>query len=107
MSQKWDIGIAPLINDEFNRGKSHIKWMEYAMCGIPCVASDVAPYKVIRNGIDGILTDDDHWYYNLRRLVRDRNLRAAIGYNALLTVGDFHQYGDHAHLWTEALSNFI
>ena len=33
-SQGWNVGLAPLIDDEFNRGKSHIKWMEYALSGI-------------------------------------------------------------------------
>ena len=63
MGLKWDIGLAPLIDDQFNRGKSHIKWMEYSMKKIPTIASRVYPYiqpvlgkKTIQQGKTGFLS---------------------------------------------------
>lgn len=40
-----DIGIAPLLDDRFNRNKSCIKYYEYAMAGAVTVASHVLPYS--------------------------------------------------------------
>jgi glycosyltransferase involved in cell wall biosynthesis len=40
-----DLGIAPLVDDEFNRHKSCIKYYEYAMTGAVTVASHVLPYS--------------------------------------------------------------
>ncbi len=42
---KLDIGIAPLIDDPFNRHKSCIKYYEYAMSGAVTLASHVVPYS--------------------------------------------------------------
>jgi hypothetical protein len=42
---KLDIGIAPLIDSNFNRNKSCIKYYEYAMSGAVTLASHVLPYS--------------------------------------------------------------
>ena len=39
-----DLGIAPLIDAPFNWGKTHRKFSEYAIMGIPCILSPVLPY---------------------------------------------------------------
>ena len=33
-----DIGMAPLVDNAFNRGKSNLRWLEYSSLGIPTVA---------------------------------------------------------------------
>ena len=59
----WRLGLAPIIDNDFNQSKSHIKWQEYALVGIPCVASDVYPYKKkIKHGKTGFLARSDEWY---------------------------------------------
>lgn len=40
-----DIGLAPLLDDAFNRNKSCVKFYEYAMSGAVTVASNVLPYS--------------------------------------------------------------
>ena len=42
---KLDVGIAPLLDDQFNRHKSCIKYYEYAMSGAVTLASQVVPYS--------------------------------------------------------------
>lgn len=41
----WDIAVAPLEDNRFNRSKSNIKMMEAASISVPCLASDVQPYN--------------------------------------------------------------
>ena len=111
--QPFDIGIAPLTSDEFNRAKSHIKWMEYAVYGIPCVASRVYPYHekilgqdTIIDGETGMLCDEKEWYKKLKKLIDNKELREKIGKKAQEYVLNELQYKDHQHLWSEALSSF-
>jgi hypothetical protein len=42
---RLDVGIAPLLDDAFNRHKSCIKYYEYAMSGAVTLASHVLPYS--------------------------------------------------------------
>ena len=42
---KLDIGIAPLLDNSFNRNKSCVKFYEYAMSGAVTLASNVLPYS--------------------------------------------------------------
>lgn len=86
----FDIGIAPLVDTEFNRGKSHIKWMEYSLLETPCVASRVYPYfskingvETIRDGHTGFLAGNkQEWVDKLSKLIDDEVLRKKIGKNA-------------------------
>ncbi|MDH5314848.1 MAG: hypothetical protein OEW44_00090 [Gemmatimonadota bacterium] len=41
----FTIGLAPLVDNAFNRSKSDIKILEYAALGIPWIASGVGPYE--------------------------------------------------------------
>ncbi len=106
MSQRWSVGIAPLIDDEFNRGKSHIKWFEYTMLGVPLIASDVKPFSDnITNEKDGLLIKDSEGMYEaLKKLYLDEKLRTKLVKNALSNIKKNHQYKGQAKRWKEALS---
>lgn len=104
-SMKWDIGIAPLVNDEFNRGKSHIKWMEYAMYQIPCVASKVYPYSTNIKPKTGFLaTNTKDWTYKLEKLIKNPGLRKDVGWKAYDYIEKNLQYKDHADEYQEILN---
>lgn len=77
----FDIGIAPLADNEYNRCRSHIKALEYGALGIPIVASDVGPYRgFVKHGKTGFLVKNDReWVTALRTLVHDEGLRARMG----------------------------
>ncbi|WUH94544.1 glycosyltransferase [Streptomyces sp. NBC_00433] len=80
----YDIAVIPLIPSVFNRSKSHVKFLECALLGIPTVASDVGPYAAaIEHGKTGFLVRRPHeWARYLRDLVNDRAMREEIGANA-------------------------
>lgn len=69
----FDIGIAPLEDTEFNRGKSCIKYYEYAAVGTVTVASKVEPYSLECNYLAKNTFQD--WYDKLERLIIDTEFR--------------------------------
>lgn len=82
-----EVGLAPLVENDFNNAKSPIKWLEYSAAGVPCVASDVIPYHVIMNGESGILVDEGHdicrrWYDAIMKLLDHPELRVDMVDNA-------------------------
>ena len=80
-SLQLDIGLAPLMNNEFNANKSHIKYLEYAACGIPGIYSDLAPYKAsVTHGRTGLLVGDttDAWYEAIVQLIEQPDLSERI-----------------------------
>ena len=112
---EWDIGICPLINDEFNRNKSHIKWMEYSAYKIPTIASRVYPYykdilgiKTIQQGKTGFLarTTDD-WIKYLTLLIENKDLRKKIGENAYEDIKKNWQMKDHYQLYEDLFDKII
>lgn len=115
MEQSWDIGIAPLIDDEFNRGKSHIKWTEYAMAKLPTIASNVYPYfmpiatnKAIVPGETGILADSDtEWEQALEKLIASKEERERLGNNAYEYVSSNLQWKDHAEAYKNIVSSIF
>jgi len=68
-----DIGLAPLEDNEFNHGKSNIKFYEYAAVGTVTLASDVTPYKEEVNYRAKNTYKD--WYKKLERLIVDKEFR--------------------------------
>ncbi len=70
----FDIGLAPLVKNTFNRSKSYIKFLDYSALGLVTVASDIDSYQaVIRDGENGHLVRDD-WYSCLSKLLNDFDL---------------------------------
>ncbi|MBT1678032.1 hypothetical protein [Curtobacterium aurantiacum] len=46
---RWSAGVAPLRDEEFNRAKSDLKFLEYTALGLPAVVSDRPSYAVARS----------------------------------------------------------
>ncbi len=66
------IGLAPLWDSAFNRGKSHIKFLDISIMGGVGVYSRRSPYEeVVEHGVDGMLAGDDpdEWYQCINYLV--------------------------------------
>lgn len=74
----FDIGLAPLLENDFNRLKTPVKWAEYAEAGVATVASPIGPYldPVGRGAAVGALPHQ--WEAGIRRLLEDRGLRTSV-----------------------------
>lgn len=43
----WDLGLAPLVKDDFNQAKTATKFVEYTVAGIPTLAENIEPYSSV------------------------------------------------------------
>ncbi len=88
LDRRWDVGIAPLIGDEFDQYKTDNKYREYAGCGVPGVYSRVSPFiDSVRHGHTGLLVNrPDEWIAALEQMVQSADLRSSIGAAALEEV---------------------
>jgi glycosyltransferase involved in cell wall biosynthesis len=82
-----DIGCAAVTDDRFNRCKSAIKAMEYAVAGAAVVATPTIYSQVIEHGRTGYLAETaDEWEAALAELVSRPALRAMIARRLLRVV---------------------
>ncbi|MCP3967804.1 MAG: glycosyltransferase family 4 protein [Lentisphaerae bacterium] len=67
------VGIMPLTDDEFSRGKSAFKIIQYQAAGLPVIASPVGANKdVVRDGLNGFLAGTSvKWVDSLGRLIKE------------------------------------
>jgi glycosyltransferase involved in cell wall biosynthesis len=83
-----DIGIMPLPDTEWTRGKCAFKAIQYMASGIAAVASPVGiTPEIIRHECNGLLAESaDDWFRLLTRLVNDEELRRRLSGNARRTI---------------------
>ncbi len=68
--QRWRAGVAPLRDEEFNRAKSDLKFLEYTALGIPAVVSDRPSYAAARqHGAVAVPDDTAAWRQAVRAAV--------------------------------------
>ena len=79
--RSFDIGLMPLADDDWSRGKCAFKLVQYGAVGRPSVAHPVgANATVVEHGVTGLLAqDDDAWTQALVTLINDSAARRRMG----------------------------
>lgn len=72
---EWDIGLAPLRANPYNRCKTPTKWAEYAEAGAAVLASDVEVYQSMFAWGAAAPATPDQWTHMLERLADEPGLR--------------------------------
>jgi glycosyltransferase involved in cell wall biosynthesis len=75
------IGLMPLIKDEWTEGKCGFKLIQYLALGIPAVSSPVGVNKtIVDHNLNGFLCEtDQQWYDAIETLILDASLRKRMG----------------------------
>lgn len=76
-----DIGLMPLPDEDWSRGKCGLKALQYMALGIPTICSPVGVNTtIIRNGENGFLASGEvEWVDTIRQLIHSREIRNRIG----------------------------
>lgn len=78
---QFHIGLMPLAEDAWAKGKCGFKALQYMALGIPALVSPVGVNtKIVDDGINGfICSTDAEWEENIGKLLHDRALRIRMG----------------------------
>ena len=91
--QSLDVGVMPLVDDTFEKGKCGYKLIQYMACGLPVVASPVGVnIKIVKHGTNGFLAASrDEWEKAFKAL-QDIQLRARMGREGRKLIEDIYNY---------------
>lgn len=86
--QSFDVGVMPLPDEPWERGKSGYKLIQYMACSLPVVASPVGVnQQIIEDGVNGFLADSPaEWAHALLSLRDNPDLRTRMGRAGRLKV---------------------
>jgi Glycosyl transferases group 1 len=103
------IGVMPLTDDEWARGKCAFKLLQYMAAALPCVASPVgANTEAVVEGFNGFhARDDAEWERHLESLIRSPQLRARFGANGRAHVESRYSMRSYQTRYAELLSSLI
>jgi len=92
--QQFDIGVMPLTDDEWNRGKCAFKAIEYMACGVATICSAVGENNyLIQDGNNGLLVaNTEEWFNKLRLLILNSDLRQKLGKNGQQSIKERYSY---------------
>jgi hypothetical protein len=79
--QTLDVGLMPLVDNEFQRGKCGLKIVQYMAVGVPAIASPVGVNaEILLHGRTGFLaTSEGEWTEAIVTLAHDEGLRREMG----------------------------
>jgi glycosyltransferase involved in cell wall biosynthesis len=107
MSKLWgalDVGLVPLVFNNFNRAKSDVGLLAHAAAGVPVIATDIEPYRphadhamLIRDN------DEQEWFEAIDRLVSDETERKRLGKAGRDAVWASYTIEANAHKWADLL----
>jgi hypothetical protein len=99
------VGVAPLSDDPWTRGKCALRSIQYGGHALPTVASPVGvTHQVVRHGRTGYLAStENEWLHHLRALLSDAHLASTLGEQALAHVRTSYSDEIAVAKWSEVL----
>jgi len=86
--RNFDIGVMPLSDDEFARGKSGYKLIQYMACAVPALGTALgANLEILQDGTNGFLAASmEEFEAKLETLINDETERERLGRNGRRTA---------------------
>src|SRR5262249_9113636 len=84
----FDVGLMPLPDDDWSRGKCGLKALQYMALGIPPVVSPVGVNAtIVKDTVNGFhARSDQDWIDRISLILDDESLRRSLGQQARTTV---------------------
>lgn len=105
----FDIGIMPLPDDEWVKGKCGLKGLSYMACGVATIMSHVGVNsEIIEHGKNGFLaTSQQEWVNYLSKLIENSDLRHEMGQAGRETVVKNYSVNANKVKYLEVLKSLI
>ena len=93
-----DIGVYPLPDDDWSKGKCGFKAIQFMACGVPVLSAAVGVNReIIQDGVNGYLaSSQDEWIAKLERLLGDAGLRRRFAEAGRRTIAERYSLGVNA-----------
>ncbi len=104
-----DIGIMPLPDDEWSKGKCGMKGLQYMALEIPTLMSPVGVNTdIIQHGVNGFLpaTEDD-WVNIISELINDKQKRIQIGKAGRKTIEEKYSVNANKNKYLEHFNRLV
>ena len=104
--EEMDIGVMPLTDDPWSRGKCGFKGLQYMALEIPSVLSPVGVNReIIQHEVNGFLANQaEEWFRILSLLIENKNLRRKIGKEARKTIQSKYSVEANKSLYLESFN---
>jgi len=105
----FDIGLMPMPDNPWTKGKCAFKLLLYMSMGIPAVCSPVGMNKeIIRDGENGFLASSpEEWYEKIQILIKNSELRNKMGLQGRKTVEKGYSLKLWAPVFIEVLEKTV
>jgi glycosyltransferase involved in cell wall biosynthesis len=105
----FDIGIMPIPDDDWSKGKCGLKGLQYMALGIPAVMSPVGVNtEIVNDGINGYLpANNQEWVEKISKLIDDPELRQKLGTSARQTVLDRYSVESQKENYIKAFESVL
>jgi glycosyltransferase involved in cell wall biosynthesis len=106
---QFDVGIMPLYDDEWTKGKCGFKLIQYMACEVPVIASSVgANFDVVPNDCGILVKTENEWKDAFLKLIADRDHRINLGLNARNWIINNYSKNKYASYFLNSIKiNFI
>ncbi len=107
--QAFDIGIMPLPNEEWVKGKCGLKGLSYMACGVATVMSPVGVNSdIIQHQTNGLLAATEaEWFEALSYLIENPAIRDQLGAAGRKTVVEKYSVEANKHKYLGVLKSLI
>ena len=106
---QFDIGIMPLHDDPWSRGKCGFKLIQYMSCKKPVIASSVGMnISLVKEGENGLLVKTtDEWFEAFEKLYVDENMRLAMSDNNFNRIEKEYNHKKNCKQYINLLKNLV
>lgn len=107
--EEIDIGIMPLVDDEWSKGKCGFKGLQYMAMEVPAVLANVGVNStIIQHGENGfIANNDEEWFDLLSQLIDSFDLRQRLGKAGRKTVEERYSVNSQKGKYLEVMNGLL
>lgn len=103
-----DIGLAPAVDNLFNRAKSNLRYLEYSMYKTAVIASPTECYSCIKDGKTGLhALEPIDWFNCMEKLILNPDLRDKLALNSYKDLITNYNMEKNAKLWVKAYKDIV
>jgi len=105
----FDVGIMPLLDSLFEKGKCGFKLIQYMGCAKPVIASPIGENNyIVENGVNGFLVfDKEDWLVKLQTLYDDKSLASNMGFHGYEKIQKHYSLENAQKIYIDLINDFI